>query len=378
MATYFWVGGNGTWDNSSTANWSNVSGGSAGFGPPTSADSVKFDSGSGSGTCTTASTAAASIISLDNVNVTLSLGDNLTISSSFTLNQGTLALTGNSGNWTLTCSLLQSLNNTTRTINFGTGNITLTGNNTTIWQVNFLTGFSYTGTPTVNSTYAGSTGTRRITHGYGATAPQETTAVSFNISAGSDIVVFAVDGNNFVKNLDFTGFAGTFTVGFGNYIYGNLITSSNTTYSASSRPVIFGATSGTQQITTAGKTLGFPITFNGVGGTFAFQDALTQGSTRAFTLTNGTLQLKDGVTSTVGSFATSGTNQKYLQSTLAGTQATISQTSGTLNLQYLTVKDINATGGAKWNAVNNSFTQGNNTGWYFAAQLGKPIPAFAF
>lgn len=40
MATYFWVGGNGTWDNSSTANWSNVSGGSAGFGPPTSADTV--------------------------------------------------------------------------------------------------------------------------------------------------------------------------------------------------------------------------------------------------------------------------------------------------------------------------------------------------
>lgn len=371
MATYYWVGGNGTWDNSSTANWSNVSGGSAGFGPPTSADTVKFDSGSGTGTCTTASTAAALLISLDSTTITLSLGANLTISSSFTLNQGTLDLTGNSGNWTLTCSLLQSLNNTTRAINFGTGNITVTGNNTTVWQVNFLTGFSYTGTPTVNSTYSGSTGTRRITHGYGATAPQETTAVSFNISAGTDTVVFAVDGNNFVKNLNFTGFAGTFTLGFGNYIYGNLITSSNTTYSASARSLIFGATSGTQQITTAGKTLNFPLTFSG-SVTYAFQDALTMGSTRALTFSGGTLKLKNGVTSTVGSFVTSGTTRKYLQSTLANSQATLSDASGTNSLSYTTIQDINATGGATWNAYRSSsnIDAGNNTGWDF---LSTPV-----
>lgn len=46
MATYYWRGGSGTWDSSNTANWSNVSGGAGGFGPPTSTDDVVFNSAS--------------------------------------------------------------------------------------------------------------------------------------------------------------------------------------------------------------------------------------------------------------------------------------------------------------------------------------------
>ena len=48
MATYYWVGGSGTWDSSSTTNWSLTSGGSGGAGVPTSVDNVRFDSASGS------------------------------------------------------------------------------------------------------------------------------------------------------------------------------------------------------------------------------------------------------------------------------------------------------------------------------------------
>jgi hypothetical protein len=131
--------------------------------------------------------------------------------------------------------------------------------------------------------------------------------------------------------------------------------------------ITFVGTSGTQQITTAGKTFDFAITFNGIGSTFAFQDALTQGSTRNFIITNGTVQLKNGVTSTVGAFATSGTNQKFLQSTTPGSQATLSQASGTVNASYLTIRDINAVGGATWNAYVNQFNSdaGNVDGWDF-------------
>lgn len=50
MATYYWVGGAGTWSTSSTANWSTTSGGSPGAGPPTSADDVVFDANSDTGT----------------------------------------------------------------------------------------------------------------------------------------------------------------------------------------------------------------------------------------------------------------------------------------------------------------------------------------
>ena len=48
MANRYWVGCAGTWDTSSTTNWSAASGGSSGASVPTSADSVFFDSGSGS------------------------------------------------------------------------------------------------------------------------------------------------------------------------------------------------------------------------------------------------------------------------------------------------------------------------------------------
>jgi hypothetical protein len=119
----------------------------------------------------------------------------------------------------------------------------------------------------------------------------------------------------------------------------------------------------------------FPITFNGVGGIWACQDALTLGSTRALTMTNGTLQLKSGTTSTVGSFVTTGTTQKFLQSTTPGTQATISDASGTNTVSYLTIQDIAATGGATWNAysTDNNINAGNNTGWDFFAQLSRYI-----
>ena len=50
MATYYWVGGSGNWNATSTTNWSNASGGANGFGPPTSADDVIFDAGSNVGT----------------------------------------------------------------------------------------------------------------------------------------------------------------------------------------------------------------------------------------------------------------------------------------------------------------------------------------
>jgi hypothetical protein len=126
------------------------------------------------------------------------------------------------------------------------------------------------------------------------------------------------------------------------------------------------ATSGTKTITSATQTMDFPLTINGLGGTFACSDALTLGSTRALTFTNGTLQLKAGTTNTVGSFVTTGTNGKYLLSTILGTAATISDASGTNTVEYLTVQDSIATGGAVFDALAiTNVDAGNNTGWLF-------------
>jgi len=324
---------------------------------------LTFSATSGTQQITTNGKTIDNPINQNSPSATLQLQDNLTMGSTrtFTLTAGTLDLTGNSGNWTLSTGLFSSNNSNTRSIAFGTGNITVTGNAATVFSMGTATGFTYTGTPVVNFTYSGSTGTRTIQFGSTAGAV-ESNVPSINISAGTDTIAMG----SLWKNVNFTGFSGTLNNNT-RTIYGNFTLSSGLTLIAGTFATNFVGTSGTQQITLNGQTLDFPLTFNGIGGTFAFQDALTQGSTRAFTITEGTVQLKNGVTSTAGAFATSGTSQKFLQSTLAGSQATLSQASGTVDASYLTIRDINATGGATWNAyVNQSnIDAGNNDGWDF-------------
>ena len=50
MATFYWVGGTGTWDGVTTTNWAASSGGAGGAGVPTSTDNVIFDGSSNVGT----------------------------------------------------------------------------------------------------------------------------------------------------------------------------------------------------------------------------------------------------------------------------------------------------------------------------------------
>ena len=310
---------------------------------------------------------AFSIICNGTTGNTVKLIDNLTTTGAITLTQGTLDLNGK----TLTALTFASNNSNTRTIAFGTGNITLTGNAATIWSTSTATNLSVTGTPVVNCTYSGSTGTRTITPP--STNATESNAISFNVSAGTDVL--QISGAARLLNLDFTGFSGTFTTSSTSRYFGNLTFSSGMTVSTFGGTLVFAKTSGTQTITSAGKTIDAAVTVDAPGATVSCADALTLGSTRTLTLTNGTLQLKAGVTSTVGAFATSGTNQKYLQSTLAGTQATLSAASGTNSVNFLTIQDINATGGATWEAwvTNSNVDAGNNTGWDFYAQFGRYI-----
>lgn len=296
-------------------------------------------------------------ITINNGTGTLQLQDNLTLGATLTttLTSGTLDLSN--GNRTLSTGLFNANNSNIRRIIFGTGNITLTGSGT-VWNTSAVTNFSYTGTPTVNVSNNSATATT-VTTG----ALLEAQALNFNYTIGTYTLT---DADAVYKNLNFTGFTGTVS-NLARTIYGNVIYVAGATYTAGANATTFAATSGTQQITTNAQTLNFPLTFNGIGGTFAFQDALTQGSTRNFTVTNGTVQLKNGVTSTVGNFVTVGANRKFLRSSLAGSQATLNQASGTVNASYLTIKDINAVGGATWNAYTDqsNIDAGNVDGWNF-------------
>lgn len=212
-----------------------------------------------------------------------------------TLTQGTLDLQS----YTLSAGLFSSSNSNTRTIAFGTGNITCT--NTTIpFTVQTITNLSVTGSRTVNITYSGAS----VMTVYSGLAT-EAQALDFNFTGGTYSLTFLAINGAAARNIDFTGYAGTWTAISPNVkVFGNLKISTGMTLTASANALTFSATSGTKQITTNGRTLDFPITFNGVGGTFQLQDALTMGSTRDATLANGTLDL-NGKTMTVGtSFAT--------------------------------------------------------------------------
>jgi len=286
----------------------------------------------------------------------LTLGTTRTCS----LTNGTLDL----ASYTLTTGQFASSNSNTRTLAFGpTGKIVATGNSTTVFTTNTVTNLTVTGSKRVEYTYSGSTGTRQIS---GPTAGSQTEGVNLcdhYILAGTD--TFSVNGARAYGTVDFTGFGGVAT-GSSPTIQGDLVLSSVPTFSTSSFSPRFLSTSGTKTITSNGKTINDTVTFVGVGGNWVLQDALTVSS--LFTFTSGTVQLKAGTTNTVGSFATSGTSAKFLTSTTYGSAATISATTGTFVVNYLTVQDNIATGGATWDALAiTNVDAGNNTGWLFSS-----------
>jgi hypothetical protein len=120
------------------------------------------------------------------------------------------------------------------------------------------------------------------------------------------------------------------------------------------------------------------------GGFATFNCTLNQGGAGALTITRSntftnitntyksvgatTITFTAGTTQTFSNFNANGESGRVLtiNSSSAGTQATLSKSSGTVSVDYLSIQDSNATGGATWNA-NNSTSVSNNTGWIFVA-----------
>ena len=193
----------------------------------------------------------------------------------------------------LTCTSFSSTGAAAKTISFGGGNITCNGAGGTLFAANAA--MATTGTPIVNISYSGATAVT-VTPG----VYPESQAFSFNFTAGTYTLTFlAPTASLSAKNIDFTGFSGTWAGTATGIIYGNLTLSTGMTVALSTQALTFGATSGVQLITSNGKTQDKPLTINGVGGTVRLADALLMGTARAFTHTNGTLDL-NGKTLTVG------------------------------------------------------------------------------
>jgi hypothetical protein len=302
---------------------------------------------------------------------TLALGSNVSISSNNAyLYGGTLSL----GTYTLSSATFIADNTfmtaggfaqPSRTLSFGTGKISLSSTGTVFDLTTSTTGLTISGTTSVELTSASaSSRTVRVP------ALGEASAISLRVTGGTGALVFTTTSGAY-KNVDLTGFTGTITQTNSINCYGNYDIGGTTAFSGAGN-LSFLATSGTQTINLNNKSFPNGITFGSASTsatTFSLSAAITVVGTVTFA--GGTLQLKSGATSTVGVFATSGTTLKYLQSTTAGTQATLSDSSGTVNATYLAIKDSNATGGAVFNAFlgSNNQDQGNNLGWNFGSSF---------
>lgn len=420
MANRYWVGGTGTWDGASTANWSATSGGASGASVPVAADAVLFDASSGGGTCTLG-IAAAPCLSVN--------------------------LTGYTG-----------------TLDFGANKIQCSGGNGTLYTQSLTS--TIAGTPLVE--YIANVASTASFRNF-LCVSTEANAVSVSITAGVDN--FSLATGTVAKNVNLTGFSGTFSRGSSaTTIYGNLTLSATTTVSSGAGIITVASSTTTPTIRCNGSTFNVPITIAGVGAIFG--DNFLMGSSRALNLTSGTLDANDknvtvpifnlgagtktltigsgtwtitgagwdtntnvtgltvsastgtisltsasaklfiggaktwptlnqggagaltiqqsntftnitntvqpatitltsGTTQTVTDFDASGTsgNLITLNASTPGSRATLSDSSGTNSVSFVDIKDISATGGAVWEAYtsNGNVDSGNNLGWLFSS-----------
>jgi hypothetical protein len=264
-------------------------------------------------TITTNSVTITNPITFDGVGGTWTMQDNLTLSSTrtLTLTNGTLDL----NNKTLTTGIFVGSGSVARSLLTYSVPIIITGNSATVVSFGTTGSLTVDVPPTFNLTSnpVATTGSRVISWG----TPSNTAAFpNINVTNGSDTVT--TSGTSTLRNLTFTsGFTGT----FGNLvrnIYGNLTLTSGMSVGSGTGVTTFNGV-GSQTITTAGLTLDFPITFDGVGGTWTLQDNLNAGtvSGSGITLTNGTLNL-NSKTITTFSFASANSNNRTLAFGLTG------------------------------------------------------------
>jgi len=229
--------------------------------------------------------------------------------------------------------------------------------------------------------------TNGVTFDFPATinAPSSTITLADNFTQGSTRVLTLTAGTLNVNGK--TASIGTFTsagsstraITFGTSGKITVVGSGASAWSVSGSGLTTTGTTATISMTSASAK-----TFAGGGFTYAAtlsQDglgALTISGSNTFSNITNTVQpvtftFTAGTTQTVSSFTPSGTagNLVTLQSSAAGSRFTVSDSSGTISVNYCSIKDSEAIGGASWQAytANGNVDAGNNTGWVFNAPV---------
>ena len=303
---------------------------------------------------------ASTAFNLNGFNLTLPTASTYTDSST-----GTLSLGSN------TLSTGRVSISGTKTIAFGTGNITVTGSGASMCSITTSTA-TITGTPTVNISNNSATA---------STATFTATSLANSLNVNFTVGTYTLTLSGTVNNLNFTGYTGTWAQATSAVtLYGNLTLVAGMTYTVSTGTITFAATSGTQTITSGGKTLG-SIVQSGAGGTVQLPAGTTTISNiRSYTLTAGTLDLgTNTATLSCGVFASDNSNVRVIafgtgQINCTSVDGSFSMATAT-NFSYTGTSKVNITsstslrtiqfggtaGGTESNSLNFNITAGTGT-----------------
>ena len=329
--TVYWnLAGSQNW---SATGWAASSGGSpAGTNFPLGQDTAVFDNTGAAGT------------------VTLNMSWTLpTISASARTSAMTLVFTSSLAYytaWSITLGTGLTLTSTGATINWiGAGSVVLTSAGKT-WDAGLVSYKTAGSTLSLGDAFVTSTQLQIFSGTFDAVS-YNVTAPTFNLQTsilmGSGL--WTATGTGTIWSM-----VGTVTKGTANILLSDTSTTARTFAGGgqSYNQLTIGGTTGTSTLTVSGNN-----TFTEIASTKTVAH---------------TLRLTAGSTTTVGAFTVAGSagNVVTLDTTSAGSAATLSKSSGIVNVNYLSIRDSTATGGATWYAGANSTNVSNNTGWIFA------------
>jgi hypothetical protein len=281
-----------------------------------------------------------------------------------TVNAGASALTFTTSSWFRDINFTGSTCAPTGSIN-NVGNLTLASGGTyTTLALNFRASATITSTGrTVNGVQVNASGgtvtladaMTILSNGTFTLTRGTFTAANFDVTAG----LFS-SSNSDTRTLNMG--SGTWTISGSGATAWNTATTTGLTVVPSTSTITM--TNASAKTFAGGGVTYYNLNQGGAG-------ALTISGSNTFNnITNSTqpatVTFTAGTTQTVSAFGLSGTagNLITINSTTPGSQFTLSDASGTINAQYLSIRDSNATGGAVWNALY-STNLGNNTGWIF-------------
>ena len=347
MADRYWILGTGTWDATSTTNWSATSGGLGGASVPTASDNVYFDANSN-----VLATA-----------FTVTMANSPRVCNDFTASglDGVMTLAGTSIGLTVSGSLTFQATNFTRTYTGTTTfNATTTGKTITTNGVSFGANVTFNGVGgawTLGSALNCGSANFLLTNG------------TFDTSSSGNYAITAGGFNSNNSNARTINLnASTITLSSASGAW-NITNSANATLNAGTSTI--SVTSASAKIF-AGGDLSYATLNQGGAGALTIRQSNTFGNITN-TVQPASILFTAGTTSTFSSFSLSGIAGNLITiGSVTAASHTLSKASGTVSADFLSISRSTATGGADWYAGANSTDGGNNSGWVFTA---PPAPS---